>query len=200
MVEPVLSDVVDPRPVEESRVVFEGAVWSVRQEAVDLGAGGVVVRDYVDHPGAVAVLALDAADRVLLVRQYRHPVRSMCWELPAGLRDVAGEEPLLTARRELVEETAHAAATWYELLDFHTSPGGSSEQLTVFLARDLGPVPEADRHEPEGEEVGMAVEWFGFDEVLEAVLAGRLTNPSLVAGVLAAAAHRAAGWTGLRPV
>jgi len=197
--EPVLADEYAPRPLVRSVVAFEGGVWNVMQDVVDLGEAGVVIRDYVEHPGAVAVLALDDDDRVLLVRQYRHPVRSLCWELPAGLRDVEGEPLAITALRELEEETAHTAATWFELLDYETTPGGSSERLAIFLARDVMPLPEASGFEPEGEEVDMEVAWFGFDEVVDAVLAGRVRNPSLVAGILAASVHRAEGYARLRP-
>ena len=83
-----LRDRLEPRPVLSSELAFAGRVWDVRSEHVDLGDGGVVVRDYVDHTGAVAVLALDDEDRVVLVQQYRHPVGAFEWELPAGLLDV----------------------------------------------------------------------------------------------------------------
>ncbi len=200
MSEAPLADTSEPRPVRSSVVDFRGAVWTVCTDRVDLGEAGEVVRDYVVHPGAVAVLALDADDRVLLVRQYRHPVRSMCWELPAGLRDAPGEPVVDTARRELIEETGFAAGRWFELLDFHTTPGGSSERLTIFLARDITPSDTDESYVPEGEEVGMEVAWFPLDEVVAGVLEARLMNPSLVAGVLAAVVHRTAGWAGLRTV
>ena len=117
------------RAVLAADVVFDGAVWDVRRETVDLGDAGPVVRDFIDHPGAVAVLALDEDDRVLLVRQYRHPVRSLLWELPAGLSDVADEPLTDTARRELWEETGYRADRLDLLLDPLLSPGSSSERL-----------------------------------------------------------------------
>lgn len=193
-----LADERAPRPVVASVEDFRGAVWSVRTDDVDLGEAGVVRRDYVEHPGAVAVLALDDEDRVLVVRQYRHPVRSLCWELPAGLRDVEGEPVLATARRELAEETGHAASLWYRLLRLHTSSGGSTETLEIFLARGVAPVRADASFEPEGEEVGIEVVWVPLDDLVAGVLAGRLGNASLVTGVLAAAAQRAAGWADLR--
>lgn len=192
------------REVVSSEVRFEGRVWTVRTDRVDLGHDGagdsVVERDWVDHPGAVAVVALDEADRVLLVEQYRHPVRSMCWEVPAGLRDLADEPLLETARRELREETGQVAGRWFDLVRIHNTPGGSDEDLTILLARDLAAAPDAALHLREGEEQDMRVAWAPFDLVLANVLAGHLTNPSLVTGVLAAEAHRTQGWSGLRPL
>ena len=142
-----------------------GRVWDVRSEHVDLGEGGVVVRDFVDHTGAVAVLALDDEDRVVLVQQYRHPVGAFEWELPAGLLDVDGEPAHLTAARELHEEADLVAGEWHLLLDHYASPGGSSEALRVFLARDLTDVPDHERHEREGEELGMPVRRVPLDEL-----------------------------------
>jgi ADP-ribose pyrophosphatase len=194
------ADEYAPRPVLDSRLDFEGAVWSVRSDRVDLGAAGEVVRDYVVHPGAVAVIALDDADRVLLVRQYRHPVRSLCWEPPAGLRDDEDPEPLRTAQRELAEETGHTAERWYRLLELRTTPGGSDEALTIYLARDLRAVPEGQRHVRTDEELDMQVAWAPFAAVRAGVLAGRLANPALVSGILAAHLYREAGWAGLVPV
>jgi ADP-ribose pyrophosphatase len=151
------------------------------------------------HTGAVGIVALDDQDRVLMVRQYRHPVRSYLWEPPAGLLDVDGEDPLETARRELAEEGDLRADEWHVLVDFYNSPGGSTEAFRCYLARDLHPVPEPERHEREGEERDMHTAWLPLDEARELVLAGRLHNPTAVTGVLAACAARDAGWSTLRP-
>lgn len=194
-----LSDRVEPRPVRSRTVGFEGHVWDVVSEVVDLGAAGLVTRDFIDHPGAVAVVALDDAERVVLVHQYRHPIGTVEWEIPAGLTDVAGEAPLRTAQRELAEETDLRANTWHHLLDVATTPGSSSETITIFLARDLHEVPEGERHERDGEEQDMPIAWFSLDEVRDAALAGRIRNMTLTVGVLAACAARDAGWATLRP-
>ena len=85
-------------PVTSSTREFEGRVWDIRRETFGMG-GSEVVRDFVDHTGAVAVLALDDDGRILAIQQYRHPVRSRDWELPAGLLDMVGEDPLVAARR-----------------------------------------------------------------------------------------------------
>lgn len=182
--------------------MFEGMVWDVRRDTVDLGEAGEVSREYVDHPGAVGVLALrevDGRDQVLLIQQYRHPVGAFEWELPAGLLDVAGEPPWLGAARELHEEADLSASRWDVLIDYFGSPGGNSEALRIFLARDLTDVSEDERFSREGEERGMPVGWVDLDEAHEAVLAGQLHNPSAVTGILTAHAGRAREWATLRP-
>lgn len=195
-----LRDERRPAPVISSEVVHHGMVWDVVADTFDLGAAGRLRREYLAHSGAVAVLALDDADRVVLVRQYRHPVGTYGWELPAGLLDVAGEDPWVAAARELHEEADTVAARWHTLVDHHSSPGGSSESLRVYLARGLAAVPVGERHEREAEELGMPVRRVPLDDVADAVLAGHLHNPTLAIGVLAAARMRERGWRGLRPV
>jgi len=195
-----LRDRLDPRPVLSAVRSFEGRVWDVVTEEVDLGAGGVVHRHFVEHTGAVAVLALDDQDRVVLVQQYRHPVGAFEWELPAGLLDVDHEPAHLAAARELLEEADLAAGEWHLLLDHNASPGGSSESLRVFLARDLREVPLAERHQRDAEELGMPVRRVPLDEVVDAVLGGDLHNGTLMIAVLAAARLRERGWVGLRSV
>lgn len=193
-----LADVPGERPVLESQVVHRGLVWDVARETVELGPYRTVVREYVRHPGAVAVIALDDDDRVLLLRQYRHPVGAELWEPPAGLLDVPGEDPVAAARRELAEEADLTATDWWVLADYFTTPGGSDEALRVYLARGLAEVPHTDRHRREDEEADMEPLWVPLDEAVTAVLAGRLRNPSTAVGVLAAAAARANDWADLR--
>lgn len=195
-----LADVPGERPVLESQVVHRGLVWDVVRETVELGPFHTVVREYVRHPGAVAIIALDDEDRVLLLRQYRHPAGAELWEPPAGLLDVPGEDPVAAARRELAEEADLTATRWWVLADYLTTPGGSDEALRVFLARGLAEVPHADRHRRQDEEADMEPVWVPLDDAVTAVLAGRLRNPSTAVGVLAAAAARSRGWAGLRPV
>jgi 8-oxo-dGTP pyrophosphatase MutT (NUDIX family) len=197
-----LADRLERAPVRESDVVFQGMVWDVRRDTVDLGEAGTVQREYVDHPGAVAILALrevDNRDQVLLIQQYRHPIGAFEWELPAGLLDVAGESPWVGAARELHEEADLSAGEWHVLLDYYGSPGGLSEALRVFLARDLTGIHQDERFTREGEEHGMPVCWVDLDEAHEAVLQGQLHNPSAVIGILGAHAARARDWATLRP-
>jgi 8-oxo-dGTP pyrophosphatase MutT (NUDIX family) len=194
-----LQDLFAPRAVTARETVYSGLVWDVVRDTVDLGDAGVVRREYVRHTGAVGVLALDDQDRVVFVRQYRHPVGMELWELPAGLLDVDGEPPLVAAQRELAEEADLRAERWDVLIDWFNSPGGMNEALRLYLARDVSPVPEHERHVREAEEHGMPVRWVRLDQARDDVLAGRVHNPSAVVGVLAAHAARELGWSTLRP-
>lgn len=182
--------------VRSSELLVEGRVWDVRRDRFDFG-GEELVRDYVDHPGAVAVLALDAEERVLLIRQYRHAIAHRDWEIPAGLMDAPGESGLAAARRELAEETDLAASRWDLLLDLWTSPGGSSEAVRVFLARELRARERAFARE--AEEAELVLRWERLDSAAGAVLAGRVQNAIAAAAILAALAARSTGWAELRP-
>jgi 8-oxo-dGDP phosphatase len=193
------TDLPEPRPVLEHELLHHGKIWDLVSEQVDLGESQVV-REFLDHPGAVAIIALDAQERVLLLRQYRHPVRSELWEPPAGLRDVEGEAPVLAAALELAEEADLRAGRWHLLTEFFTTPGGSNERIAVYLARDLSPVPEDERFTREDEEAGMVPIWVPLDDAVDAVLTGRLLSPSATVGILAAAAARDRGWMTLREV
>ncbi|PVU81231.1 ADP-ribose pyrophosphatase (plasmid) [Cellulomonas sp. WB94] len=192
------SDQVAARPLTDHTLIHAGKIWDIVSDVVDLGPTQVL-REYVDHPGAVAIIAVDDQDRVLLVSQYRHPVRSELWEPPAGLLDVAGEPAVVAAARELAEEADLRADTWHVLVDFYTTPGGSSERIEVFLARGLHEVPEDERHVRLDEEADMVPVWVPLDDAVDAVLAGRLHSPTAVVGVLAAARARERGWDALRP-
>ncbi|SDZ43824.1 ADP-ribose pyrophosphatase [Micromonospora pattaloongensis] len=178
---------------------FRGPVFTVVTDQVTMPDGRVVARDYLRHVGAVAVAAVDDDGRVALVRQYRHPVGRPLWELPAGLVDVPGEELPAAALRELAEEADLTAERIELLVDLHTSPGCSDELIRIYLARGLAPVAELDRHERRNEEAGMQLGWFNLDDAVEMVFNGMITNAACVAGVLAAARSRAAGWASLRP-
>ena len=191
-----LCDQPGEHPVLRHETVFRGRIFDVVSDRVDLGVA-TVVRDYVEHTGAVVVVALDTEDRVLLQSQYRHPVRRVLWEPVAGLLDVAGEPELDAARRELAEEADLVAASWWRLAQMYATPGGSSEHITIFLARDLSPAPQP--FERTDEEATMVPVWVPLDEAVAGVLAGRLESPSTAIGVLAVAAARARGWADLEP-
>jgi ADP-ribose pyrophosphatase len=179
---------------------FSGRVISVRTDTVVMPGGVTADRDYVVHPGSVAVLALDDEERVLLLRQYRHPVRRLLWELPAGIRDVPGEPPADCAARELAEEASYRARTWHTLVDLYTSPGMGNERIRVFLARDLEPIPEEENgFVRQHEETDMPVEWIPLREAADRALSGMIHNSPAVAGILAAYAASADGFKGLRP-
>jgi 8-oxo-dGTP pyrophosphatase MutT (NUDIX family) len=177
---------------------FSGRVIDVVSDEVTMPDGGTAVRDWVVHPGAVGVVAVDESDRVLLVRQYRHPVGRELWELPAGLLDVDGEAAVATAARELAEEADLKADRYDVLIDLLTTPGSSNEAIRLYLARGLSPVPEAERHTRTGEESTMTTRWFAIDEAVDLVLAGEIENAAAAAGTLAVAAARARGYRRLR--
>ena len=173
---------------------YHGAIFSVYTDQVTMSDGGTVARDVVENRGAVVVVALDDQERVVLIKQYRHPVGRYLWELPAGLRDVPGEDPALTAARELAEESDLTAGRIEPLVDLHTSPGFADETVRVFLARDLAEVPGADRHVRTAEEADLEVRRVDLDECVAMVFRGEITNAAAVAGILAAARARDSGW------
>jgi 8-oxo-dGTP pyrophosphatase MutT (NUDIX family) len=187
-------------PVVSSAELVRGRLVTLLTDKVRMPDDELAERDVVIHPGAVAALALDDAGQVLLIRQYRHPVRRLLWEIPAGLRDVSGEPAWATAQRELLEEAGYRARDWRVLADYYTSPGFSTERLRVFLARDLEFVPEAERDfVPEAEEAELVSAWLPLDEAVRKVFAGHLHNGVAALGVLAAYAARSEGFDGLRP-
>ncbi|ETK36516.1 NUDIX domain-containing protein [Microbispora sp. ATCC PTA-5024] len=187
-------------PVVASADRFAGRVITVRTDTVEMPGAVTADRDYVVHPGSVGVLALDGEDRVLLLRQYRHPCRRLLWELPAGIRDVPGEPLVSCAARELAEEASYRARTWHTLVDLYTSPGMSNERIRVFLARDLEPIPDEENgFVRQHEETDMPVEWIPLGAAVDRALNGMIHNSPAVAGILAAYAASADGFKGLRP-
>ncbi|MET4097622.1 NUDIX hydrolase [Arthrobacter sp. UYCu712] len=195
-----VSDQPSPRRLLSSRTVYEGRIWDVVSDSFQLNDDGdALVRDYIDHPGAVAILPMNDAGEVLLIKQYRHPVGMDLWEIPAGLLDVEGEDFVVGAARELAEEADLVAAKWNVLADFFNSPGSSSEAIRIYLARGLSDVPGHELHVRTEEEAEIELHWTPLGVAVAAVLDGRLHNPSAVVGILAAAAARADNFEGLRP-
>ena len=182
--------------VVSSETPYAGRIISVRKDVVSMPGDTTSQRDVVEHPGAVGVIALDEQGQVLLVNQYRHPVRRRLDELPAGLLDVAGEPSLQTAQRELAEEAGYAADTWHVLVDTLTSSGMTDEAIRVFLARDLR---EVERDVQEHEELDMTSSWVPLEDAVRRVLAGELENGMAAVGLLAADRAVRDGFTALRP-
>lgn len=178
--------------------VFDGQVWNLRSDEVRVH-DHIVRRDWIQHTGAVGVVALDDENRVLLIRQYRHPVAMMMFEPPAGLMDVDGESGLQTAQRELAEEAGLAAEQWHLLVEFCNSPGGSSEAFRCFLARDLRPLPGGRQQTGEAEEMHLPQAWVPLSDAVGLVLAGKVQNPATGMGILAAALSAERGFEDLRP-
>lgn len=193
----MIADDLGGMPTGQRVERFRGAICALRTDEVLFDAVGHQ-RDYLLHFGAVAVVALDAEDRVLVIQQYRHPVAARLWEIPAGLLDKVDEDPLTAAQRELAEEAGYSARDWHVLVDYATTPGGSTELLRIYLARDLTQLPERPRTD-EAEEQDMPVRFIDLDNVVQAALAGTVCNTSIVVGSLAASRARASDWTSLRP-
>jgi ADP-ribose pyrophosphatase len=186
-------------PVESSTVLAKGMFTSYLQDQVRTPDGNLIAREYLRHPGAVGVIALDDHERVALVRQYRHPVRHRLIEPPAGLLH-SGEDYLQAMQRELAEEVGLAARSWAVLVDLFTTPGILQESLRIYIARDLTIVDAPDGFTREGEEAHMDTVWASLDDLVDAVLDGRLHNPTVVSGVLAAwTARQRDGFVSLRP-
>ena len=171
-----LADETYTPTITASELAFRGAVWDIRRETFDLPEASGLVRDMMAHTGAVGIGVVDEQNRILLIQQYRHPVRARLWEVPAGLLDVDGESAFDAAARELVEEADLTAARWQVLSDSCLSPGSSSETMRLYLARDISFVPESDRHERSEEEAGFLFRWVDIDEAVDAVVDGRITN------------------------
>lgn len=182
MIDAPIADEPASSAVTDSALVYEGAVWDIRRDTVAYGDGSMV-REYVDHTGAVAVWAEDAEGRVLVIQQYRHPVHLRDWELPAGLLDMAGEDHLSAAKRELAEEADIEADTWEPLVRYNTSSGGSNEFIQIYRARDVRATSTA--FEREAEEADIVARWVPRAEVVAGVLDGRLQNSALIVAALA---------------
>ncbi|MBV9203844.1 MAG: NUDIX hydrolase [Actinobacteria bacterium] len=195
-----VADAAEKWPVVSSAELLRARLVTVRADKVRMPGNQQAERDVVIHPGAVAALVLDDAGRVLLIRQYRHPVGRLLWEIPAGLRDVPGESPWATARRELLEEAGYRARDWRVLVDYYSSPGFSTERLRIFLARDPEFVPAAERDfVAEGEEAQLVSAWLPLEEAVGKVFAGELRNGPAALAIMAAYAARSEGFDRLRP-
>ena len=180
----MISDRLVDYKIIDRKSVFSGMVWDIRHDAFELN-DETVERDYMVHPGAVAIIALNDSGELLLIEQYRHAQGKIMWEAPAGLMDVANEDPLETAKRELYEETGYVAKTLNVLLDLANTPGGSTEQIRIYFAQDLSLHPDG-RPAGSAEELDMPVHWISIQDVLESIRRGAVTNPQLVAGTHAA--------------
>ncbi|QIK73669.1 NUDIX hydrolase [Propioniciclava coleopterorum] len=188
-----VADAATDWPIAEHRVLGRGRLNTFVSDTVVTPDGATMVRDYLTHTGAVGVIALDEQERVVVVRQYRHPVGFKLIEPPAGLLDADGESWLTAAQRELAEEARLRADDWRTLVDYMTSPGCLQESIRVFLARGLADAPRPEGFVLEGEEADMEVCLVPLDDLVAAVFAGRVQNPTLVVGVLAAHAALRSG-------
>lgn len=175
-----LEDVSERAPLVTRETVFGGRVWDIVRDTVTFG-GRSMTREYMAHTGAVVVAAVEDG-RLLLINQYRQPIGAREWELPAGLLDVPGEDPLEAAKRELAEEADLVAAEWRELVAYHPSAGGSDELITVFVARGVSSAP--DPHDRTDEEAEIVVRWEPLGDVVAAIVEGRVRNGPLIVAAL----------------
>jgi ADP-ribose pyrophosphatase len=178
----------------ESETLYIGSIFALRADEVRMPHGNVARREVVEHYGAVAVLAMDENNNIAMVYQYRHPVGRRLWELPAGLLDLGGEPPHITAARELKEEAGLEATEWRVLVDLVTAPGFSDESVRVYLATGITDVGRPDAHD---EEADLQVKWFSLEEARRLVLDGEIVNSIAIAGILAA--HDVEDPSSLRP-
>lgn len=182
-----LRDTARTVDIQNQETVFHGAIWDIQRDTFTLtDTDNALTREYIRHPGAVAIVALDDQHRVAMINQYRHPVRQDCWEIPAGLLDVQGEDHLATAQRELAEETDLRATDWSVLVDHYPSAGSSAEAIRIFLAQSIEELPSAQRHQREAEEAHLTLRWVPLDDALQAVLDGSIRNVNAVSGIMAA--------------
>jgi 8-oxo-dGDP phosphatase len=180
----------------DSETLYVGKIFALRADEVQMPGGKTARREVVEHYGAVAILAMDDDRNIVMVYQYRHPVGRRLWELPAGLLDIGGESPHLTAARELEEEAGLAAQEWRVLVDLVSAPGFSDEGVRVYLATGLSDVGRPDAHD---EEADLTIRWFSLKDAVRMTMTGEIVNTIAVSGILAA--HAAQGEFGsLRPV
>ncbi len=187
MTDPGIADVPDAWPVLDSREIHRDSwVVVVREDVVQRPGHPeeTFARLVVEHPGAVVVLAVDDEQRVCCIRQYRHAGAATFIELPAGILDAEGEDPQLTAARELREEVELQAEDWRRLLTLYPSAGITNELHYIYLARGLSHSGRGD-FELRAEEAELEVVWVPFEELLDAVLDERVREGPLAAAVLA---------------
>lgn len=192
-------DAPSERTIRTRTVKYSGYVIETTVEEYELNENTVLTRDVVEMPGAVAVAVLNDNNELLMLNQYRHPVRMNLWEVPAGLLDIDGEDPLVAAQRELAEEADLQADTWNALTDYFSSPGATSEAGRVYLARNLSELPAEERSERTEEEAEMTYRWVPLADAVQLVLGGKVHNALAIQAVLATYAAAQNNFEGLRP-
>ena len=162
----------------ESKRVYEGRIINLRLDSVSLENGNTAMREVVEHPGAVGIVALKENGDIVMVKQYRKAVEQVLLELPAGKLE-QGENPLDCAARELTEETGYTAGDLRYLVSFYTSPGFSNEVMHMFLATDL----KEGKNDPDDDEMVETVE-ISRDRAIDMILKGEIKDGKTIAGIL----------------
>jgi 8-oxo-dGDP phosphatase len=166
-----------------AETLYVGKIFALRADEVVMPGGRTARREIVEHYGAVAIAAIDDDANIVLVYQYRHAPGRRLWELPAGLLDVDGEAPYLTAARELEEEAGIKADGWSVLIDLVSTPGFSDEAVRVYLATGLRDIGRPAAHD---EEADLIIARHPLSEAVQMVFGGEIVNSTTVAGILAA--------------
>jgi ADP-ribose pyrophosphatase len=164
-----------------TQVIFNGMLLTVLKDDVLLENGAMSVREHVLHPGAVAVVPVTNDGKVILVEQYRYPIKQKLLEIPAGKFDKPGEDILECAKRELEEETGYKAASYTYLGYIHTTPGFSNEIIHLYLAQGLTP----GQSNPDEDEI-LEIRIEDFNTVVEKCINGEITDAKTIAGILRA--------------
>jgi ADP-ribose pyrophosphatase len=166
--------------INRSATLHKGRVFSLINENYTLENGVTSEMDFIQHPGAAAMVPLLNNREVVLIKQYRHAIREFIWEIPAGTLD-AGESPLNCARRELVEETGYSADDWHKLATITPLPGCSDERIHIFLASDLKPAEQ----QLDDDEM-LNVHPVKFIDALQMILAGKISDGKTISGLFLA--------------
>lgn len=169
--------------VVDSEIVLEAPILAVRRDQVRMPGGNVSAREIVEHFGAVAIVAADEDNRLYLLNQWRQTARRRLVELPAGILDIAEEDPLEAAKRELVEEAGLEAESWSLLTDMFSSPGFAEEAVRIYLARGLRAVDKPEAHD---EEADMTASWVPVEDTVAMAMGGEISNGIALSGVLLA--------------
>ena len=166
--------------INRSLTLHQGRVFNLVKENYTLENGVTSEMDFIQHPGAAAMVPLLNDQEVVLIKQYRHAIREFIWEIPAGTLD-AGETPLNCAKRELVEETGYSADDWHRLGTITPVPGCSNERIHIFLASDLKP---AEQHLDDDEMLN--VHPVQLNDALQMILAGEISDGKTISGLFLA--------------